>query len=628
MQIEAGRDRRRDHVSGGYRNQRLRPAPTIKPTSSLKGAASRLLGPYTKHTQALLLAMTLPNPARTMPLPESEETPLVTIPNLGSLQGSATASAFSGRKIWQFLSIKYGESTAGEFRFKAPRKALPWEGVRDVSRYGLPCPQLKRIGEFSAKQFAPDIEDCLTLSVYTNELSGKKPVMFFIHGGGFYEGAGSNQRPEFLLEKDIVLVVIQYRLGPLGFLSTKSEEMPGNAGMLDIKLALEWVRDNIGYFGGDSGNVTVFGQSAGAVAVSALMYSPLIPDGYFHKVILQSGGSSAPWVWDRDPVEHMMDIAVRAGCDPHAKVGEKSIMPLEEAERCLREMDVWNLLRAFLDHKNETTVAKGSSEVGGNRLTVGDYHGFLPETPWERIKAGKIRRNVPMMAGVVKHEGTFLLTAIYDILSRKGLVDDKDYIKYQLMEMINKFLGAGDPTGAMEGYQIRSLFTPEQLASGKFEELVDGLNDLAGTILIKAPLLREAQASARVNPEQTFLYTFDYEGEKTRFGYGADTSHYPFEGGIHHSNDMLYIFPYPPGETKLNEADSKVAKLMVDLWTSFAETGVPTSDRTGVQWKPMKDYAGPYIHIDQEQRIGTNFYEEFSVCSDEKRHSKKSIIKK
>ncbi|XP_039449928.1 glutactin-like isoform X1 [Culex pipiens pallens] len=572
---------------------------------------------------ALLALWTVPNPGHAMPLPENEDSPLVTIPNLGTLQGTTTVSAFSGRKILQFLSVKYGETTAGEHRFKAPRKALPWEGVRDVSRYGLPCPQLKRIAEFSAKQFAPDIEDCLTLSVYTNELTGKKPVMFFIHGGGFYEGSGANQTPEFLLEKDIVLVVIQYRLGPLGFLSLKSEGMPGNAGMLDIKLALEWVRDNIGHFGGDSGNVTVFGQSAGAAAVSALMYSPLIPDGYFHKVILQSGGSSAPWVWDKDPVEHTLDIAVRAGCDPHGKVGERSIMPLGEAERCLRELDVWQLLRSFLDHKNETTVMKGNSEVGGNRLTVGDYHGFLPETPWDRIKAGKIRRNLPMMAGVVKHEGTFLLTTIYDVLSRKGLLENENYLKYQLVEMINKFLGAGDPTGAMEGFQIRSLFTPEQLASGKFEELVDGLNDLAGTILIKAPLLREAQASSRVNPEGTFLYSFDYEGEKTRFGYGADTAHYPFEGGVHHSNDLLYVFPYPPGEPKLNEADTKVAKLMVDLWTSFAATGVPSSDLAGVQWKPMKDYAGPYLHINQEQRIGSNFYEEFSVCSDEKKKSRK-----
>ncbi|XP_065082057.1 uncharacterized protein LOC135704503 [Ochlerotatus camptorhynchus] len=570
----------------------------------------------------------LPRSALTMSLqlggsvPVFDEAPEIALPNLGTLRGSTAESAFTGRKILQFLSVKYGETTAGEYRFKPPRKALPWEGVRDVSRYGLPCPQLKLISLFNGKQFAPDVEDCLTLSVYTNQLSGSKPVMFFIHGGGFYEGAGSNQTPEFLLEKDIVLVVVQYRLGPLGFLSTRTEAIPGNAGLMDIKLALEWVRDNIGHFGGDAGNVTLFGQSAGAAAVSALMYSPMVPENLFHKVILQSGGSSAPWVWDKDPAEHAREIATIMGCDPNADKPRKIVMPLMEVERCMHQVDVWHLLRSFIEHKTRSTAAKGLGDVGGNRLTVQDYHGFLPQKPWEMIKAGRNRPNLPMMAGVVKHEGTFLLTSIYDGLKNRGLLDDPNFVKYGLLEQVNKILGAEDPSGSLAGYQIRSLFSQEQLASGKFENLTDGLNDLAGTILVKAALLREAQANSAVNPNGTFLYSFDYRGEQTRFGYGADTSHYPFDGGVHHSNDLLYLFPFPPGEPKLNEGDAKIARKMVDLWTSFAATGVPRSELTGdVEWKPMSDYAGPYLHIDESLRLGSNFYEEFTVASDEKRRS-------
>ncbi|XP_055534054.1 glutactin-like isoform X2 [Wyeomyia smithii] len=543
-------------------------------------------------------------------LPVPGDAPLVTLTNLGTLRGSTTVSAFSSRKILQFLSIKYGETTAGEFRFKAPRKATAWDGIRDVSQYGLPCPQLK-LGAFFANQPAGiDFEDCLKLSVYTHELSGSKPVMVFVHGGGFYEGSGANHTPEFLLEKDVVLVVVQYRLGPLGFLSLKNEQMPGNAGLLDIKLALEWVKDNIGSFGGDATNVTLFGQSAGAAAVSALMYSPLVPEGLFHKVILQSGGSSSPWVWDKDPIGHVREIVTIAGCDPNADLPHKI--------ECLREMDIWKLLKAFIEHKNRTTSTKGLSEVGGNRLTVGDFHGLLPEKPWELLKMGKIRRNLPMMAGVVKHEGTFLLTTIYDGLKNIGQLDNEYFIKYGLLERTNRIFGVDDSTGTLAGYQIRTLFSPSQLSSGNFEEMADGLIDLTGTMLIKAALLREAQANGQVNPNGTFLYTFDYQGEKTRFGYGADTSHYPFAGGVHHSDDLLYLFPHPPGEPTLNEKDAKMARMMVDLWTSFATSGVPKSDLTDVEWTTMKEYAGPYLHIDEKPRLGTNFYEEFSVVSDEK----------
>ncbi|XP_058827005.1 glutactin-like [Topomyia yanbarensis] len=548
----------------------------------------------------------------------SSEAPEVTLPKLGSLRGSTTVSAFSRRTILQFLSIRYGETTAGEFRFKAPRKALPWSGFRNVSQFGTPCPQQMMLLLFPKKQFVSDVEDCLTLSVYTGDLSAKTPVMVFLQGRTT-GGSSSKQTPEFLLEKNIVLVVVQYRFGPFGFLSLKTETMPGNVGLLDIKLALEWIRDNIAEFGGDCENVTLFGQSAGAAAISALMYSPQIPDNLFHKVILQSGASSSPWVWDKDPVGNALKIAVSAGCSDRSEQSEEVSENLRKIEHCLREMDVWHLMRSFIDHKMQTTRAKGLSEVGGNRFIVGDFHGFLPRTPWDQIRGGNIRRNLPMMAGVVKHEGTFLLTTIYDSLKSPGLLDSSNFIKIGLLDRVNRILGIDDPTGTLLGYQIRSLFSSAQVDNGTFEVLVDGLIDLIGTALIKAPVFREVQVNGLVNPNRTFLYSFDYRGKQTRFGYGADTSHYPFTGGVHHSDDLLYLFPFPPGEPSLIGKDREMAQLMVDLWTSFAAVGIPTSIRSTVDWKPMSDYAGPYLHIDEQSRLGTNFYEEFSIASDESR---------
>uniref|UniRef100_A0A182MF02 Carboxylic ester hydrolase n=1 Tax=Anopheles culicifacies TaxID=139723 RepID=A0A182MF02_9DIPT len=542
--------------------------------------------------------------------------PIVNLTDLGALRGSIGSSAWTGRKFYQFLGVHYAQTTAGKNRFQPPKKVTPWQGVKDATQHGMPCPQMKLISQFTGKAFAGDAEDCLTVSIYSSDLAARRPVMFFIHGGGFHEGSAKNQTAEYLMERDVVLVTVQYRLGPLGFLSTRTWEISGNAGIMDLALALEWVKEHIERFGGDPNNVTLFGQSAGAAAISALMYSPKVADGLFHKVILQSAGSASPWVWDTNPLDSATGIAINAGLHDDATV--------EEIGEFLQQLDVWTLLRSFIELKVETTVSEGLDHVGGNRLITGDDYGYLPQTPWECMKQGKIRKNIPMMAGVTKHEGTFLLTGVYDHFKRTGQLDDPDFVKYFLVDEVNKFLGARDPTGALGGYEMRSLFTGKELESGDFAELADGLIDLAGTILIKAPLLREAQASARVNPNATFLYSFDYVGEHTRFGYGSDTSHYPFDGGVHHSNDKLYLFPYPPGKPDpLNEKDTAMAKLMVDLWTSFATQGVPKSDHLTVAWNPMRHYAGPYLHINDPQSIGDNFYEEFTVASDEKRRRNK-----
>lgn len=138
----------------------------------------------------------------------------------------------------------------------------------------------------------------------------------------------------------------------------------------------------------------------------------------------------------------------------------------------------------------------------------------------------------------------------------------------------------------------------------------------------------------RYSEKETYLYTFDYDGEHTRFGYGEDTSHYPFEGGIHHSNDNIYLFPYPEFATVLNTADTKMSEIMIDLWTSFAINGVPSS-KDMPEWRPVNSQycdeilnnhiliaifvilgvIGPYMHINVPATMGENFYREFTVTA-------------
>lgn len=133
--------------------------------------------------------------------------------------------------------------------------------------------------------------------------------MFYIYGGGFYNGSSEDHPPNYLLEKDVVLVVPQYRVGALGWLSTYTEELPGNAPIADILMALDWVQMHISSFGGDPQKVTIFGQSAGAGVASSLLLSPKTGDNMFKRAIVQSGSIFASWAINKDR-RHNLDVSV------------------------------------------------------------------------------------------------------------------------------------------------------------------------------------------------------------------------------------------------------------------------------------------------------------------------------
>lgn len=162
--------------------------------------------------------------------------------------------------------------------------------------------------------------------------------MVFVHGGSFYLQNELEFPPNYFLERDIILVVVQYRLDALGFLSTNSDEIPGNAGLMDVQQALNFVKENIAHFGGNPYSVTLFGQSAGAAMVSALTISPVVPRNLFHRAIIQSGSIFARWSFTTDPVKDARDIAESAGL--------KSNQSIASLNKAFMKMDVFDLLSA------------------------------------------------------------------------------------------------------------------------------------------------------------------------------------------------------------------------------------------------------------------------------------------
>lgn len=201
----------------------------------------------------------------------------------GSIEGT-TLTTRLGEEFYAFRNVPFAEPPVGDLRFKAPVAKRPWSGVLNCTAYGFICMQENGWGMAMS-------EDCLTLNVFTKNLptSGElKPVIVYFHGGGFETGSSVEAGPDYLMERDLVVVTVSYRLGAFGFLALETEDAVGNQGLKDQALALQWIQKNIAHFGGDPNKVTIAGLSAGGYSVTAHMLSPM-SQGLFANVIAISG---------------------------------------------------------------------------------------------------------------------------------------------------------------------------------------------------------------------------------------------------------------------------------------------------------------------------------------------------
>ena len=218
----------------------------------------------------------------------------------GNIQGLVTSYPNASgpfRSVSKFLGVPFAAPPTGELRLKPPQPPIAWKPkVWQATKHASICWQSK-LFEFYFKMFTPVFsysEDCLYLNVFSPDVSLSLPVMVYIHGGAYEYGTAITSPSDFLALHGVVVVVIQYRLGPFGFLTTGDSAAPGNFGMLDQVQALKWVKENIEHFGGDPSKVTIFGLSAGATSVTLHLLSPL-SKGLFHQAIAESGVDLSPF---------------------------------------------------------------------------------------------------------------------------------------------------------------------------------------------------------------------------------------------------------------------------------------------------------------------------------------------
>ena len=476
-----------------------------------------------------------------------------------TVSGAVKGTTSTDGRLRIFKGIPYAAPPVGELRWKEPRPAAAWEGIRDATENGPHCVQGPIFGDITFSR--PASEDCLNLNIWTsaNATGDRLPVMVWIHGGGFQAGAGPEPRHDgdALARKGLVVVTLNYRLGVFGFLAhpeltrESGRQASGNYGLLDQVAALRWVRDNIAAFGGNPGNVTIFGESAGSFAVSALMASP-IAGGLFHRAIGESGayfttGSGTLALQPLSATEQQgVKFASSAGAETLAALRAK---PAEELLKAALKAQPW-----FAPNLDGYVLSEDVSAV---------------------FAAGKQAR-VPLLAGWNADE------------IRAGIVLSKQ-----------------KPTAESFAEQTRQRFGDradgilKAYAATTDAEAVESAAALASDLFIGHATWKWIEMHARTGRAPVYRYSFD---RKIPVAPDAKVNGVPATSrdvGARHAGEIEYVFgtlnslravPWESSDRKLSDA-------MTTYWANFARTGDPNGP--GLPKWPRYDASGRILHLDE-----------------------------
>jgi para-nitrobenzyl esterase len=458
-----------------------------------------------------------------------------------------------------FLGIRYARAPVGELRFQPPQRLDGWEGVYDATHYGPIAPQ--------AYPDTPPIqleesEDCLSLNIFTPAADEKqRPVMVFIHGGGFLIDSGSRPRTyggPLAETGDVVVITIEYRMGAFGFLYV--DGISPNLGLQDQVCALQWIREHITDFGGDPANVTIFGESAGATSVAYLMVMPAAK-GLFHKAILESGAF---------PFESQADN------QRFARTGTRKFF---------RELRIPPGDLTALQQVPYAEIMAAGKKVGG-RLLFSDRAFYpvidgniVPEDVYGILRSGR-SAHIPVMIGHNYEElplfGVFLKGRITQIV-----------VKNAILRQVKKLGASSRQLNILLDLYRESLPQEARKARREYNQFFSDEN-----FRIPALLFAEAQGSAGAD---IFFYCFAHPAPK--IGVAPHVMELYFVFGSLKSSDVADLMQVPGTEDEV-----RLSQAMMRAWTAFARAGDPNhSDLPS--WPPYEPERCATMFFDLQSQV-------------------------
>ena len=451
------------------------------------------------------------------------------------------------RGVDKFLGIPYAAAPVGNLRWRPTQPHARWHGVRDASEFANHCPQVA--GPFG---LASTSEDCLYLNVFTparedhhgdwddHDDGRLLPVMVWIHGGALIVGESDDYDPADLVDREVVVVTINYRLGVFGFLAHPAltaespDHVSGNYGLMDQQAALRWVQRNISRFGGDPRRVTIFGESAGGLSVHSHLTSPLSA-GLFQHAIVESGAYALTF----PPMAALETlgtaIAGAAGCT-------------DQTATCLRAAPVATLL----DARNAVGPTSVVPDIDGKVLT---------QSPGTAFASGQFNQ-VPVIEGSNHDEWRLFVGLTAVSTTPPTLVAPATYLAF-----IQATLGVNAPTAAFLAtrYPLANYPNPDLALSAMGTDAVFACNSRKAVRLLSQWVPVHAYEFNDENAPQLFLPPFQE----------ADGSFFPY--GSAHASEIQYLFglrsaiPHPA----LTRDQQRLSKAMVSYWTNFAKLGNP-----------------------------------------------------
>jgi len=504
---------------------------------------------------------------------------------LGWIEGTYKKTEPGAKKFASYEGIPYAVPPYDGLRFKPPVKHdnfyRPHEPLM-ATKPGAECPQMEN-GEYKGS------EDCLYLNVFTPQLDSighvDYPVMVWIHGGAFQMGSASSEHygPERLLEKEVVVVSINYRLGPLGFLTTGDHAAPPNVGILDQQLALRWVKDHITSFGGNPNKVTIFGESAGGISVMAHIASPY-SRGLFQQAISMSGvWGEIPFLHkSKKPSAYALDLATKVGCNVSPDLSS-------DIAGCLRSKSPEQLIKQAAASRLFSFLPEPFTPTWDGYMEAP----VLPEPLHEVWNNPSPSSVVPLMIGGNKDEGILLLLEFLKDQSKLSKLNEEFATEGPALllgvdPVEDPWLRDEGETATAEILRSNYLGEDTDFKPENQKEMIDLLSDVH--ILGPTDYTVRKLTKSKI---PLYYYRYQHQGSLSLpmlLGI-KDVL------GVSHFDELFLLFKFSSLDDLAlkTEEDVLVSEKLVTLWTNFAKTGKPTEDDS---WKPVTEESLEYAVLD------------------------------